>query len=111
MFHLAMKNINKETIMKVLTLNADNRALYLLNDEDNLEVTTDYVVIENNKIYGLNSNNTAVYYEVEDPLLVFAESVSEDSTVIDYSFAHSKFLYDGQSWSLNPNWIDESQAT
>jgi len=102
-----MKNINKETIMKVLTLNADNRALYLLNDEDNLTVETDHIVVKDSKIYGLNSENITIHYDVEDPLLVFANTVSEDSTIIDYSFEHSKFSYDGETWTLNTDWMAE----
>ena len=105
--------------MKVITLIADNRALYLLNDEDTLEIMPNYIVVEDRRIYGLSSENTTIHYGVEDPLLVFANSVSEDSTVfansvsedstvIDYSFSHSKFLYDGETWTLNTDWMADS---
>jgi len=92
--------------MKVITLIADNRALYLLDDEDKFELATNHIVVEGSKIYGLNDKNTTIYYDVEDPLLVFANPISEDSTIIDYSFSHSKFLYDGQTWVLNADWTD-----
>jgi len=92
--------------MKVLTLTADNRALYLLNDEDTLEIMSNYIVVQDRKVYGLSSENTTIHYGVEDPLLVFANTVSEDSTVIDYSFSYSKFWYDGETWTLNTDWMD-----
>lgn len=100
--------------MKIIVLNSDNRVLYMREDNETLDVKSDHVVLDDSRVFGLSSQNVSLYKNVENPETLFTrETVDSSNNVITVqeTFEHSKFLYDGVSWSLNQDWEELSADT
>lgn len=77
--------------MKTLTKN--NLSLYLFEDAEVLEITTENISVGNPAklvIWDCNSNNTELHHGVTLP----------------QDWRGGKYFFDGVDWALNPNWID-----
>jgi hypothetical protein len=100
--------------MKIIVLNSDNRVLYMSEDDGILEVKSNHVVVDDSRVFGLSSQTVSLYENVENPEILFAKEVLDESNnaiTVQETFEHSKFLYDGVSWSLNQDWEEFSANT
>lgn len=80
--------------MKTIVENATNLSKYLLQDDVTIVVNADNIVVGDPAqfiIGDLNSGNASVIEGVSDA---------------PADWFGNKYMYDGASWTLNPNWID-----
>jgi len=76
--------------MKTITLNADNRSILIAEDTDILSLESDHVKRNDERIYGLPQDKVTLHENVNAPS----------------DWSSSRYLFDGTSWTQNPNWID-----
>lgn len=79
--------------MKTITRNGSNVSLYLFSDETLIDVQPDKTIIgdpEQLIILDCNVTNITVHEQVSEP----------------EAWRAWKYFYDGQAWTLNPEWID-----
>ncbi len=80
--------------MKTIVENTTNLSKYLLDNSVIVESTTDCINVGSPIefiVADLNDNNSTVYAGVTNP--------PDD-------WVGNKYLYDGITWTLNPNWVD-----
>lgn len=76
------------------TLTRENLSLYLFDDSKSLTITDDNIVVGDPVefiIGDCNSENTTLHENV-------VNSPSD--------WANCKYLFDGTTWTLNPDWVD-----
>jgi hypothetical protein len=78
--------------MKTVTLNADNRSVLVAEDADEIVLEADHIRHNNDRIYGLFVGIATLHEGVDVPS----------------DWASSKYLFDGQDWSINPEYPAES---
>lgn len=81
---------------KLQVWNESNCVAWLWSDDHTVDVKEDFTIITHPdevplSDFGMTSQNSTLYEGVTD--------VPED-------WDYDKYLYDGSSWSLNPNWTD-----
>jgi|13_taG_2_1085334.scaffolds.fasta_scaffold01268_2 hypothetical protein len=79
--------------MKTIVTNSDNASRYIEEDSQTITLSADNIVIGNpaeNTICDLNNTNSTLYTNVTN--------VPED-------WVGKKYLFDGTTWTLNPNWV------
>lgn len=80
--------------MKTIVENSTNLSKYLLQDSVTVVVNADHIVVGDPAqfiIGDLNSGNA---------------SVVENVTDFPADWIGNKYMYDGATWTQNPNWID-----
>lgn len=77
--------------MKTITFIDNNRSIILTNDSTDLKVEKDHVKNGNQKIYGLGDTKVVLHENIAD--------VPDD-------WQPSKYLFNGSTWTANPNWQD-----
>jgi len=82
--------MNGDDGMKTVTLKSDNRSILIAQDVDFVSVEGDHVKRNEERIYGIGADTVTLYESVSAP--------------IDWS--PSKYFFDGEVWTLNPDWID-----
>ena len=78
--------------MKTITLNNSNRSCYAFEDSDTLTMTAESITCPNLIIADMNSSNATIHTDV----------------ILPEDWDRSKYLFDGSTWSLNPDWEDHS---
>lgn len=79
--------------MKTIVTNSDNASRYVEEDSQTITLSADNIVIGSpaeNIICDLNNTNSTLYTDVTN--------VPED-------WVNFKYLFDGTTWTLNPNWV------
>jgi len=79
--------------MKTITRNEDNISIWMFADDKALDVQSDKIIVgdpEELIIGDCNSSNVTVHENVTEP---------------DDWFGW-KYVYDGTTWTLNPDWVD-----
>ena len=82
--------MSEEYSMKIIVENSTNLVKYLLNDSDEVTMESNRIVLSDNVICDLNSNNATLIENVEN---------KED-------FSGNKYTYSDGTWTLNPDWED-----
>lgn len=80
--------------MKTIVTNSDNASRYIEEDSQTITLSADNIVIGDpaeNIICDLNNTNATLYTDVAN--------VPED-------WVNFKYLFDGTTWTLNPNWLE-----
>jgi len=80
--------------MKTIVTNSDNASRYVEEDSQTITLSADNIVIGDpaeNIICDLNNTNSTLYTDVTN--------VPED-------WVGKKYLFDGTTWTLNPNWVE-----
>lgn len=75
------------------TLVKNNKSIYLFEDSEIINITSTNIVIGKPPtliIGDCNSSNTTLYTQVTPPA----------------DWQDHKYFYDGNTWSLNPDWVD-----
>lgn len=75
------------------TLVKDTKSIYIFDDAEVLDITTDNIQVGEPAhmiISDCNSSNVTLYTDVTPP---------ED-------WSGHKYLFDGTTWTLNPDWVD-----
>lgn len=81
--------------MKTVVENASGESKYLVADDGQVTMFADRIVMQDFIVCDLNASNATLHENVTPP---------ED-------WAGCKYLFDGASWTLNPNWSDPASAT
>lgn len=76
--------------MKTITLNSDNRSIILADDAVVVTLESNHVKKGYERIYGLPASDVTLHEGVTVPA----------------DWASSKYLFDGTTWTLNPDWTD-----
>lgn len=76
--------------MKTITLNSDNRSILLAEDADSVLLESNYVQRGSERIYGLPSSTVTLH----------------ESVTVPDDWEPSRYLFDGTTWSANPDWVD-----
>jgi hypothetical protein len=76
--------------MQTITFNETNISAYIFDDEHNLVATPENITCPHFIIGDMNSTNATIHRGVTSP---------ED-------WQGGNYLFDGTSWTLNPNWTD-----
>lgn len=81
--------------MKTIVENASGESKYLFGDAVDVQMLQTTVEFPGVVVCDLNASNATLHENVTPP---------ED-------WAGCKYLFDGASWTLNPNWSDPASAT
>lgn len=76
--------------MKIIVENSTNLVKYLLNDSDEVTMESNRIVLTDNVVCDLNSNNATLIEDVEN---------KDD-------FIGDKYTYSDGTWTLNADWED-----
>ena len=86
-------------------------AKILKKNSDNLVVrayeTTDVITLESNQIKVVNSSGVEFEVWTQGTGYNNSNMTVHDSVTLPSGYTHSKFKYDGSSWTQDSNWIDE----
>ena len=86
-------------------------AKILKKNSDNLVVrayeTTDVITLESNQIKVVNSSGVEHERWTQGTGYNNSNMTVHDSVTLPSGYTHSKFKYDGSSWTQDSNWIDE----
>jgi hypothetical protein len=80
--------------MQTITFNDTTISAYLFSDEDDLTATTTNTISPHFAIGDMNSTNSTIHKNVTSPNL----------------WQGGNYLFDGATWTLNPNWTDPKLA-
>jgi hypothetical protein len=80
--------------MQTITFNESDISAYIFEDDQNLVATPTEITCPNFIIGDMNSTNATIHTGVTSP---------ED-------WQGGKYLFDGTSWTLNPDWTDPRLA-
>ena len=86
-------------------------AKILKKNSDNLVVrayeTTDVITLESNQIKVVNSSGVEFEVWTQGTGYNNSNMTVHDSVTLPSGYTHSKFKYDGSSWTQDSNWIDD----
>ncbi len=77
--------------MKTLVRTSDNLSLYIFQDDEHLQISSDNIIVgspEKLIIADCNSTNVTLHVDISPPA----------------NWAGGKYLFDGTDWTENPNW-------
>jgi hypothetical protein len=80
--------------MKTITRNTNNFSMYIFEDDVPITVKATSIITPNFIIGDLNSGNSTMHENVTPP---------DD-------WANCKYIFDGTTWSANPNWTEPREG-
>jgi len=84
---------------KILRRNSDNIIVRAYENTDTITLESERVVVTNNSGQGVETWTKGVKYNSSNMTV-------HEGVTLPSGYAHSKFKYDGSSWSQDSNWVD-----
>ena len=84
---------------KILKRNSDNMVVRAYESTDTIDLQAEKIMITNSSGQGVETWTKAVGYNTSNMTV-------HENVTLPSGYAHSKFIYNGSSWSQDSNWED-----